>query len=163
MRFLDENRSVLQIPPRANIQIKSLYRTKRTTASGYLPPEEVILEFVWNEDIELRGKEFRDLDEKRVTLPCGGTLVFDRRGNVLHYVLAGDTEERRAALRTYVARLVARGRMGLRERGFGGDDLGHHYVRASADGERVSFRRAPALRHGTARFCSYRLATKTEE
>ena len=37
---------------------------------------------------------------------CGGTLVFDRAGNVHHYVLKEETPERRKELLRYVAHLT---------------------------------------------------------
>ena len=147
-QFLDANRPALGIPMTANIRIQNVYRTKKSTASGYLPPQEVVIEFGWTEEVALQGSKYRKLDGTRATLHCGGTLVFDRTGNVLHYVLAGDTPERRRTLLAYIEYLVRRGRLGVREQGFGSESAAHHQVQATVDGNRVTFARDAALRHG---------------
>jgi len=45
--------------------------------------------------------QFGDLQTKVLPLRCGGTLVFDRNGNVLHYVAVRVTQERRIGLVDY--------------------------------------------------------------
>jgi hypothetical protein len=79
----------------------------------------------------LDDPRFGPLKGQTVSLLCGGTLVFDGRGNVLHfthkpgfedvqYREAG--EQRRDCLLDYVARLVDAGIVGLMEDE--GDELG---------------------------------------
>ncbi len=147
MRFLDANRRVLAIPLRANLTVQSVYRTKKATLGGFRPPEEIILEFSWTEELPIRGTGFGALAGTRATLYCGGTLVFDRTGNVLHYTLVEDTPQRRAKLLSYLKYLVADGRLGLQEHGFGAQAAHRHPVQARIEGDRLTLTRAAALRH----------------
>ncbi len=139
-RFLDSNRSRLAIPFGANLRVRQLFRTRKSTASGYRPPREVVLEFVWSEDFPLDGA-LAGAGARRFTIWCGGTIVFDLNGNVLSYALKERTPDREARIRRYLEYLGARGQVG-----FSGDDRRHPVV-ASLDGDRVLLRRVPALRH----------------
>ena len=81
-------REDLGIPRNANFEVVNLYRTHKVSSQGYFPPREVVLEFVWSEDVALNGvRRFGELHETKMPLWCGGTLVCDSNGNVLHYVL----------------------------------------------------------------------------
>jgi hypothetical protein len=148
-RFLDANRDAerLDIPYGANLLITKLIRTRKISEGGYYPPREVILEFVWPEDVTLDGVPHRDLRGKRFTLWCGGTLVFDHDGNVLSYALRKATQERKQDLLRYVTHLSSKGRIGLAglDTDFAGRD--RHRVVAEADAQRARLRRNPALRH----------------
>jgi hypothetical protein len=148
-RFLDANRRPLGIPVNANFSVLNLYRTVKESADRYYPPQEVILEFVWTEDVLLEspGVDFGALAGSHLPLYCGGTLVFDRNGNVLHYVLRGDSPERRAKFLEYVGYLVSRGRIGMAERGLGANARGVHQIVARTDGDRAHLDRDPMLRH----------------
>lgn len=141
-RFLDQNREKLLIPQTANLGIRSVYRTKKSSSNGYFPPQEIILEFFWSEDVKLEGKSFGALAGKRIPMPCGGTLVFDRNGNVLHYVVRTRTDARVKRLREYVAYLVKRGRIGEPGRSFDG-----HPIVAKVEGEKLTLERVASLRH----------------
>lgn len=141
-RFLDENRTPLRIPRRANFQVVRRYRTRKATANGYFPPREVILEFVWTEDISLDADaaRFGTLAGAHFPVHCGGTLVFDGSGNVLHYVLVKSTDDRRRRLDAYLSYLVKRGQIGMP-----GQDKAP--IVAFRDGDRVRLQRTPMLRH----------------
>jgi len=69
--------------------------------------------------------QFGDLQTKVLPLRCGGTLVFDRNGNVLHYVAVRVTQERRIGLVDYAEYLARRGRMARLTRG-NARDTNHH-------------------------------------
>ncbi len=152
-RFVDANRRALSIPRDVNFSILRLYRTRKESVQRYYPPQEIIIEFVWSEDVLL---ESADLDLGRLTktylrLYCGGTLVFDRNGNVLHYVLREASDARRTKLIEYVAYLVRRGRIGFAEQGLGGNAKGIHQIVARTDGVRAMLERDAQLRHATRR------------
>ncbi len=148
-RFLDANRDPgrLDIPYGANLRVTNLIRTRKVSANGYFPPREVILEFVWPEDVTLDVPGVADLSGKRFTLWCGGTLVFDQDGNVLSYALRKGTPERKEKLLAYVRHLSRHGRLGLAglDTDFAGRDRAR--VVARVDGDRAHLRRNPALRH----------------
>lgn len=146
-RFLDSKREALGIPADVNLQVHRVYRTRKATASGFYPPREVVIEFVWTDEVALMGEGFGALAGKHMPMRCGGTIVFDQNDNVLHYMLKRRTPKREEAMLAYVAYLAARRRIGLAEQGFGAT-TGGRPVAASVDGGRLALTRDPALRHG---------------
>jgi hypothetical protein len=44
-----------------------------------------VVQYVWREDVELKEKEFDKFQGQYTSLLCGGTLVFDSRGNILSW------------------------------------------------------------------------------
>jgi hypothetical protein len=148
-RFLDAHRERFGIPYEANFSVCSVYRTNKLAKSGYRPPKEHVVEFVWTEDVPLYGRRFGALDGQRVPLYCGGTLVFDANGNFVHRSLVPSTAVRRRELCAYVAYLVETGSLGIEDgvRGLGAPDAGHVRVTAVLDGPRVRLQRNAAMRH----------------
>lgn len=112
-RFLDEYRVLFGIPYDANLKVCSVYRTQKHSKSGYRPPREHIIEFTWNEDVDLKGPGFGSLDGTQIPLWCGGTLVFDSNSNFLHMSVLTPTDARRRELKSYVSYLVRTGRLAL--------------------------------------------------
>jgi len=148
-KFLDDNREELGIPRDINFTMANLYRTRKVSSERYYPPREVVLEFVWSEDIALRGARFGSLNKTTMPLWCGGTLVCDTNGNVLHYVLKSSTRKRIKRLRDYVAYLVEEQVLGLDdgEEGVGARARGTSRVTATVRGGRVRLQRNAAFRH----------------
>lgn len=149
-RFLDLRREALGIPNDANLQVLRLYRTRKTTATGYNAPREVVIEFMWTEEVALEGKDrFGSLSGTRMPLGCGGTLIFDECENVLHYVLKTRTKERETKLLDYVAYQVKEGNLGFAGQGLGASAHGRGMT-AAVEGGRLTLRRVSALRgcHG---------------
>jgi hypothetical protein len=148
-RFLDEFRDLFQIPFDANLSVVSVYRTKKRAHSGYWPPQERVIEFMWSEDIELKGRVFGRLVSKLLPLYCGGTLVFDSNGNFLHMALVVPTQQRRKSLVQYARYLVRSGGMGVSDgiRGLGAPDGGNFRIRATIEGNRIKLERNAAMRH----------------
>ncbi|MCU7849378.1 MAG: hypothetical protein KZQ89_15595 [Candidatus Thiodiazotropha sp. (ex Lucinoma kastoroae)] len=147
--FVDANREVLNIPRDANFEIANIYRTRKVGPDDYRPPREIVIEFVWSVDVTLSGVEFGGLSGARLPLWCGGTLVFDQNGNLLHYCLKSETGERKKALTEYAAYLVRQGYISLDT---GEDGLGatgrdaNRVIGHIADG-RLEMHRASAFRH----------------
>jgi hypothetical protein len=149
-RFIDSRRELFgSIPYEANLSIASVYGTNKHAKSGYRPPKEHIIEFVWNEDVKLSGRRFRSLSGTTMPLLCGGTLVFDSNGNFLHLSLVKATDRRRKELQDYVAYLVKTGSLAVTDglKGVGAPGPGRARVGASINGGRVSMVRNPAMRH----------------
>lgn len=128
--FLNRHRAALRIPAEHDISVTDLYQTdKGDRQSGMRLPREIVLQYTWREDVELRGPAYGALDGETTALLCGGTLVFDGRGNLLHWArkpgtgqqdTAGGPDqalgcERRARLLEYVKARVACGQVGLVE------------------------------------------------
>lgn len=88
--FLNDNRQALRIPPFRDLEIADLYATDKVVEANRSLPREIILEYVWREEVvlvdEYNPGRFRRWRGERIPLLCGGTLVFDDRGNILHWV-----------------------------------------------------------------------------
>jgi hypothetical protein len=134
-RFLDDNRVDLFIPNNQDIIVADLYDANKNTRLRRRLPRQIILEYVWREDVSLDGPQFGSFNGQTTTMLCGGTLVFDERGNVLSWSRKPGTqldegkkkkkaeieraEEnergklRREALLQEIARQVGLGRIGL--------------------------------------------------
>ncbi|HSF83880.1 MAG TPA: hypothetical protein VLA49_21805 [Anaerolineales bacterium] len=88
--FLNDNRNLLRIPEHQDIVIADLYDTNKLGALAERLPRQVVLEYVWKEELEFKddpasGLVFDWLQGKKIDLYCGGTLVFDDRGNLLSW------------------------------------------------------------------------------
>jgi hypothetical protein len=83
--FLNDNRESLNIPINQDFEIADVYFTDKVVGANKRLPREIILQYVWTEAVALEGSDFRELQDKRVPLLCGGTLVFEDRGNILYW------------------------------------------------------------------------------
>ena len=109
--FLNNNRRQLCIPAEQDIAVVDLYQTDKMAMGSAPSPREIVIQYAWREDVELKGSEFAQLQGEHTSLLCGGTLIFDSRGNVLswqHKPGAGKQEDRRR-LRKYCADEQAKG------------------------------------------------------
>ena len=100
--FLSDNRNVLHIPAHQDVQVVDLYDTNKYGVAAERLPREVVLEYVWGEQVTLendpdKGLDFGKWHGKTVTLGCGGTLVFDDRGNLLSWFRKPGTQHMTAA------------------------------------------------------------------
>ena len=142
-RFLHANRNALQIPGDAEFKVTNLYRTRKRSGR-YHPPREIIVEFVWSERVRLPSDAaFGSMGGAFYTLWCGGTLVFDSLGNVLHYVVKLPTDARKSALKAYVAYLIEHEYLGASE---ASEDDGLIAARRQSDGS-VEFKLNAKHRH----------------
>jgi hypothetical protein len=82
-RFLDDNRDRLFIPANVDLIVADLYVAQKLTRQARRLPKQVILQYIWREDVELKGAQFGRFDGQNTSLLCGGTLAFDQNGNVL--------------------------------------------------------------------------------
>jgi hypothetical protein len=143
--FLHENRELLGIPDNQDFYVVDLYDTDKVVEAERRLPREIIIEYLWREDILLKGGRFARLEGEKIQLLCGGTLVFDGRGNILSFCKkpgvessrdGADRQEgqrRRGRLLDYVASLVRMERLGMAgDRGIQGLDtsappvIAHH-------------------------------------
>ncbi|MEM9918697.1 MAG: serine protease [Bacteroidota bacterium] len=91
-RFLDDNREVLFIPRNRDIVVADLYRAKKYARQRRRLPDQIILEYIWREDLQLDDPKYGQLNGTTVSMLCGGTLVFDQNGNVLSWFRKPGTE-----------------------------------------------------------------------
>jgi hypothetical protein len=80
--FLNENRRQLCIPAGQDITVIDLYQTNKASLEEGKLPREVVVQYIWREPVELQDASFGKLAGNQAALPCGGTLVFDERGNL---------------------------------------------------------------------------------
>lgn len=95
--FLSDNRRPLRIPEFQDIVISDLYGNRKLGAMAERLPHQVILEYTWKEAVTLKNDNpnelnFGQFEGKTVELLCGGTLVFDERGNLLSWLHKPGTE-----------------------------------------------------------------------
>jgi hypothetical protein len=148
-RFLDEHRRDFQIPYDANFSVPSVYHTSKLAKSGYRPPKEHIIEFVWSEDVKLDGRRFGPLQGNVLPILCGGTIVFDGNGNFLHCSSVPATNRRRKELKDYAAYLVKVGDLTVADgmHGIGAPGTDATRIRATVESGRVRLARNAAMRH----------------
>ncbi len=133
--FLNENRRQLCIPPEQDISVINLYQTDKTVIGEGKLPREVVLQYGWREDLDLAGSNLGPLAGTTASLLCGGTLVFDNRGNILSWIRKPGTgtqhsqrqrkycaleqakgEQRKKELGNYIKGRAEQGYVGLVER-----------------------------------------------
>jgi hypothetical protein len=127
-RFLDDNRSKLFIPPNADVTVADLCTAQKLTRQARRLPTQILLQYVWREDVALEGPQFERFDGEVTSLLCGGTLALNQNGEMLAWARkpgsqpAGDgaraAEEytkgtaRRTAFLEALARRIRTGRIG---------------------------------------------------
>jgi hypothetical protein len=120
-RFLDDNRNPLKLPVDRDIVVADLYRAEKLARQARRLPRQLVLEYIWREDVLLEGARFGRLDGVRTTMLCGGTLVFDENGTVLWQTRKDNTEARRNQFLDNIAKRIRTGQLGPTfgsERGF---------------------------------------------
>ena len=168
-RFLDDNREDLLIPAFQDFVIADLYDANKCNRQGARLPRQIILEYIWREDVPLNGPQYGKYNGQMTTMLCGGTLVLDDNGNVLAWARKPGTlpygkpgrggkvaeswkasveegEERRDAFLKDVAAQIATGRVGVAistEKGLLGTRMPP--LTAESDGRTVQFRLSPHL------------------
>lgn len=86
-RFLDDNREDLLIPTGRDFIVADLYDAHKRGRQNLALPRQIILQYVWREDVKLDGKRFGKFNGQRTIMMCGGTLVFDDNGTVLSWAM----------------------------------------------------------------------------
>ena len=125
--YLDDNRDDLFIPAHQNVVVADLYDANKLSREGRRLPRQIILEYLWREEVPLEGEQFGEYEGELTTMLCGGTLVFDENGNVLSWSRKAGTwggsgngweaeveagEKRRADLLADLAKRIKAGHVG---------------------------------------------------
>ena len=168
-RFLDDNREDLLIPAVPGFRHRRPLRRQQVQQAGGATPRQIILEYIWREDVPLNGPQYGKYNGQMTAMLCGGTLVLDDNGNVLAWApkpgtlpygkpgrggkVAGswkasveEGEERRDGFLKDVAAQIATGRVGVAistEKGLLGTRMPP--LTAESDGRTVQFRLSPHL------------------
>lgn len=82
---IDENRKALGIPQNRDVVILDVYQSQKSTRQGRKLPTHYTLQYLWYEEILLDDGQFAEIEGEIAAMPCGGTLVFDRENNLLHW------------------------------------------------------------------------------
>lgn len=97
--YLNDNREALGIPLGQDLRVTDLYEANKLDPSGSRIPPQIVLEYVWEEAVPLAGRQYGEYDGKVAQLLCGGTIVFDDRGNLLYLTRKPGTESEEGKVR----------------------------------------------------------------
>lgn len=127
-RFLDDNRDTLFIPRNVDVTVADLCSAQKLTRQARRLPRQILLQYIWREDVLLEGREFGRFAGQDASMLCGGTLALNENGEVLAWArkpgsqAAGGGAEapdeqargeaRRSAFLAAVARRIRTGRIG---------------------------------------------------
>ena len=127
-RFLDDNREKLFIPPNADVIVADLCTAQKLTRQARRLPRQILLQYIWREDVILEGPQFGGFAGEVTSMLCGGTLALNQNGELLAWArkpgsqLTGrgaeataEQEEgaaRRTAFLEALARRIRTGRIG---------------------------------------------------
>jgi hypothetical protein len=84
-RFLDDNRTMLLIPLNADLIVTEIVRANKVTRDGRRLPEQIVVQYIWREELVLDGERFGRFSGERTTMLCGATMVLDQNGNLIHW------------------------------------------------------------------------------
>jgi hypothetical protein len=84
-RFLDDNRAKLLIPLNANLIVPEIVRASKSTRDGLRQPDQIIVQYLWREELVLEGDRFGQFAGERTAMLCGATMVLDQKGNLIHW------------------------------------------------------------------------------
>lgn len=86
-RFLDDNREALLIPANQDLLVADLYDAKKRGRQNVPLPRQIVVQYVWREEVLLDGERFGEYIGRHTTMLCGGTLVFDENGIALAWAV----------------------------------------------------------------------------
>ena len=101
-RFLDDNRDDLFIPDGADIVVSEVFTAEKMAGAGRRQPKQILVQYLWREEIELTGKRFGRFAGKMTSLLCGATLVLDENGSLLAWARKPGTEPTATAARALI-------------------------------------------------------------
>lgn len=84
-RYLDDNRDKLFIPDHVDIIVDEVFTARKMVGMGLFQPKQIILQYLWREELILEGDRFGTFSGKTTSLLCGGTMVFDVNGSLLFW------------------------------------------------------------------------------
>ncbi len=84
-RFLDDNRDKLLIPTSADLVVSEVVRARKLALDGRSLPDQIVVQYIWREDVLLDGKRFGRFAGERTSMLCGATMVLDENGNQIHW------------------------------------------------------------------------------
>lgn len=127
-RFLDDNRGKLLIPSNVDITVVDVSTAQKLTRQARRLPKQILLQYIWREDVVLEGPQFGRFNGDLASMLCGATLALNQNGEIMAWArkpgtqLTGKSkaaaeenahgEERRSAFLDALARRIKAGRIG---------------------------------------------------
>src|SRR6202022_4671129 len=62
-----------------------IVRANKYTRDGRPLPEQIVVQYIWREEVLLEGDRFGRFAGERTTMLCGATMVLDQNGNLIHW------------------------------------------------------------------------------
>jgi hypothetical protein len=90
--FVNDNREALDIPRNQDLIVADVYEANKFGRQALRLPRQIIVEYIWREDIKLEGAQYGQFNGKKTQMLCGGTLVFDEHTNLLYWSRKPGTE-----------------------------------------------------------------------
>ena len=97
-RYLDDNRDKLFIPDHVDVIVDEVFTAEKMVGMGLFQPKQIILQYLWREELMLEGNKFGAFNGKTTSLLCGGTMVFDVNGSMLYWARKPGSEPSAFAL-----------------------------------------------------------------
>lgn len=122
--LVHDNRKLFDIPAAQDFVVADVYDCNKLGPAIERLPRQIVIEYVWREDVKLEEERFGSLRGETVHLLCGGTVVFDDCGNLLWWTTKPgrdskkrkeEGETRRAELLDHIARIIAERRLTMTE------------------------------------------------
>ncbi|MGR9079532.1 serine protease (plasmid) [Rhizobium leguminosarum] len=84
-RYLNDNRDELFIARSVDIIVDEVFTAEKMVGRGLFLPKQVILQYLWREDVILEGERFGAYRGQTTSLLCGATMVLDENGSMLSW------------------------------------------------------------------------------
>jgi hypothetical protein len=82
-RFLDDNRRKMFIPANADVIVTGLSTAQKLTRQARRLPKQVLLQYIWREDLVLDGPQFGRFNGEAASMLCGATLAMNQNGEIM--------------------------------------------------------------------------------
>lgn len=97
-RYLDDNRDKLHIPDQVDVIVGEIFTAEKMAGMGLFQPKQIVLQYLWREELQLNDARFGAFRGKTTSLLCGGTMVLDVNGSLLYWVRKPGSEPSETAL-----------------------------------------------------------------
>jgi len=104
-RFLDANRKNFRIPLNRDFRVLGVATNRRDLDYGKRAAPETIVQYVWEERVEL-PRDLRSTALDHVVLRSGGTVVVDEFANLVHWSPQESTQARHDETSAHAVRLL---------------------------------------------------------
>ena len=68
-----------------DIIVDEVFTAEKMVGRGLFQPKQVILQYLWREELVLEGERFGPYNGQTTSLLCGATMVLDENGSMLSW------------------------------------------------------------------------------